>query len=221
MSEKPKNEQDELKAAEKSASGKKWEYVEQCDADESDESQAADAEKLDDFLEESESDDVFSSLTKEEAIKQLKLAQEEKAASFDRFARAQAEVKNIQHSARKDVESARKFALKGFVQELLPIVDNLERSIEAVPETADLDESMTVVVEGVQLTQKSLLACLEKFNVEQLNPVGDVFNPEFHEAISMQPKPDVPPNTVLQVLQKGYLLNQRLIRPAMVIVSKS
>lgn len=221
MADQQQNNDDPIESGQ-SVSGKKWEYVEKSATEdqESVEQEKAAVEEVDESGFVDADEEPLSNLSYDELMDKLKKAQKESAANFERVARAQAEMKNIQNSARKDVESARKFALKGFVKELLAVIDNLERSLDAVSEDKVTDEVKTIV-EGVQLTQKSLLSCVEKFGVEQLNPVGDTFNPEMHEAISMLPNPDVPANTVLQVLQKGYLLNQRLIRPAMVIVSQS
>lgn len=132
--------------------------------------------------------------------------------------RAQAEVMNIRRRAEGDVEKARKFALERFVGDLLPVVDNLDRALAVI----DIeDDSMKAVVEGIELTRKSFLDTLEKNQVKSIDPQGEPFNPEEHQAMTMVPNPDVEPNTVLEVFQKGYSLNGRLIRPAMVVVSKS
>jgi molecular chaperone GrpE len=132
--------------------------------------------------------------------------------------RAQAEVMNIRRRAEGDVEKARKFALERFVGDLLPVVDNLDRALAAIDVE---DESLKSVVEGIELTRKSFLDTLEKNQVKSIDPAGEPFNPEEHQAMTMVPSPDVEPNTVLEVFQKGYSLNGRLIRPAMVVVSKS
>ena len=132
--------------------------------------------------------------------------------------RAQAEVMNIRRRAEGDVEKARKFALERFVGDLLPVVDNLDRALAVIDVE---DESMKAVIEGIELTRKSFLDTLEKNQVKSIDPQGEPFNPEEHQAMTMVPNPDVEPNTVLEVFQKGYSLNGRLIRPAMVVVSKS
>ena len=131
--------------------------------------------------------------------------------------RAQAEIQNIRRRAEQDVEKAHKFALEKFTTELLPVVDSLERAIEA---SQGDDERVKAIREGVEMTLNLFLTCLEKFNVEQINPQGETFNPEHHEAMSMVPAEGVEPNTVVTVVQKGYLLNGRLVRPAMVMVAK-
>lgn len=132
--------------------------------------------------------------------------------------RAQAEIQNVRRRAEQDVEKAHKFALEKFTTELLPVVDSLERAIEACQGS---DEAANSIREGVEMTLGLFLSSLEKFNVESVNPQGEVFNPEHHQAMSMVPAEGVEPNTVVAVVQKGYLLNGRLVRPAMVMVSKS
>jgi molecular chaperone GrpE len=132
--------------------------------------------------------------------------------------RAQAETQNARRRAEQDIEKARKFALEKFVAELLPVADNLERAIASGnPE----DEGQKIVLEGVALTHKSLLDTLKKFKVEAIDPHGEPFDPQLHQAMSMVPNPDVEPNTILTVFQKGYTLNGRLVRPAMVVVSSA
>lgn len=134
----------------------------------------------------------------------------------DQMLREQAETQNLRKRLQRDVENARKFALEKFVGDLLPVVDNLERAISAASD----DEAVKPVKEGVELTLKSFLDVLGRFNVQQLNPVGEPFDPQFHEAVTMVPNPAMEPNSVMDVMQKGYLLNDRLIRAAMVVVSK-
>ncbi|GAA0696444.1 nucleotide exchange factor GrpE [Marinobacterium maritimum] len=131
--------------------------------------------------------------------------------------RAQAEIQNIRRRAEQDVEKAHKFGLEKFANELLPVVDSLERAIEA---TQGDDEQTKAIREGVEMTLNMFLSGMEKFNVEQVNPEGQPFNPEHHQAMSMVPAEGVEPNTVVAVVQKGYLLNGRLMRPAMVMVAK-
>ena len=132
--------------------------------------------------------------------------------------RAAAEVDNIRRRAAQDVEKAHKFALEKFANELLPVIDNLERAVEFSDKE---NEAIKPVIEGVELTHKAFIDAIAKFNVEVVNPQGEKFNAEFHQAMSMQPSEDVEPNTVIAVMQKGYTLNGRLLRPAMVMVSKA
>ena len=134
----------------------------------------------------------------------------------DSVLRAQAEVQNMRRRAERDVANAHKFALEKFSADLLPVVDTLERALQSAADNAD-DSTQ----EGVELTLKMLTDTLKKHGVEQNDPIGEPFNPELHQAMSMQPNPDMEPNTVMAVLQKGYTLGGRLVRPAMVVVSQA
>ena len=119
-------------------------------------------------------------------------------------------------SREADVEKAHKFSTEKFARELLEVVDNLERAIAASPE----DEAVKPLLEGVEMTQKTFMSTLAKFKVEVVDPEGHPFDPDLHQAISMVEAPDAEPNTVLNVVQKGYTNHGRLLRPAMVVVSK-
>lgn len=143
--------------------------------------------------------------------------QEQLEQAKDQALRAHADAQNARRRAEKDVENAHKFALEKFSKELLPVVDSLERALETFAEHDVAD----AVKEGVEMTLKMFISTLNKFNVEQIDPVGTPFDPQFHEAMSMVPNPDAEPNTVIAVMQKGYLLNGRLVRPAMVMVAKA
>ena len=136
----------------------------------------------------------------------------------DQALRAQADAQNAARRAEQEVEKARKFALEGFAKELLPVVDNLERALEAA--SGD-DEAVKAIAEGVDLTLKSFQGALGKFHIEALDPLGEPFDPNLHQAMSMVENGDVEPNTVIAVMMKGYTLNGRLLRPAMVMVSKA
>ncbi|ACR70214.1 nucleotide exchange factor GrpE [Edwardsiella ictaluri] len=131
--------------------------------------------------------------------------------------RARADVDNIRRRAEQDVEKAHKFALEKFSGELLPVIDNLERALELADKS---NTELVSMIEGVELTLKSLLDVVRKFGVEQVAEVNVPFNPEVHQAMTMMASPDHAPNQVMMVMQKGYTLNGRLIRPAMVAVSK-
>ena len=131
--------------------------------------------------------------------------------------RAQADAINVQRRAEAEVDKARKFALERFVGEMLPVADNLERALAAAGE-GDADKA---IIEGVELTLKSLVDALRKNGVESIDPMGEPFDPQTAQAMSMVENPDVEPNTVIAVMQKGYSLNGRLVRPAMVMVSKA
>jgi len=156
-------------------------------------------------------------LSVEELTQQLVVAKEEAAGNWDKALRIQAEMENVKRRSQKDIESAHKFALVGFAKELLTVVDSLELGLQAVTDSPE----MVKISEGNALTLKQFLSVFSKFNIETIDPVGEKFNPEQHQAISMQESPDVEPNTVVTVFQKGYLLNGRILRPAMVIVAKA
>lgn len=134
----------------------------------------------------------------------------------DQALRAAAEAQNVRRRAEQDVEKARKFALEKFIKELLPVVDSLEKALDAMGE--DASEAHR---EGVSMTLKLQLDTLAKFGVETVEPQGEPFDPQYHEAMAMVPNPEAEPNTVMDVMQKGYLLNGRLVRPAMVVVSQA
>ncbi|WP_370980018.1 nucleotide exchange factor GrpE [Agaribacterium sp. ZY112] len=144
---------------------------------------------------------------------------EEKLAQVQENAlRAAAEAQNVRRRAEQDVEKAHKFGLEKLVNSLLPVVDNLERALEAAnTEGADVN----ALNEGVELTLKTFHDALKGHKVEAVAPEGEPFDPNLHQAISAVPSPDVEPNTVLNVVQKGYTLSGRLVRPAMVVVSKA
>ncbi|GAA0843989.1 nucleotide exchange factor GrpE [Marinobacter szutsaonensis] len=139
----------------------------------------------------------------------------------DQMLRTQAEMQNVRRRSEIDVEKAHKFALEKFVKELLPVADSLEKAVETTEGQENSGELVASIREGMEMTLDLFLKSLAKFNVEQLNPVGEPFDPQQHEAMSMVPAPDAEPNSVVNVVQKGYLLNGRVVRPAMVIVAKA
>ncbi len=149
---------------------------------------------------------------------ELEAAKQTIADQKDSVVRAAADVENMRRRAQQDVEKAHKFALEKFANELLPVVDNLERAIEFADKE---NETLKPVLEGIEMTAKSFVDAVAKFGVEVVDPQGETFNPEFHQAMSIQPSAEVDPNTVIAVMQKGYTLNGRLLRPAMVMVSKA
>ena len=152
-------------------------------------------------------------------LSEVEALQEEVAMAKDAALRAQADAINAQRRAELDVEKARKFALERFANDLLPVVDNLERALES---SAGSDaDGIAAVVEGVELTLKSLVDVLAKNGITPVDPHGEPFDPQVAQAMSMVENPDVEPNTVIAVMQKGYLLKDRLLRPAMVMVSKA
>ena len=146
---------------------------------------------------------------------QLEEAQQSTKDNWDKVLRAQAEMENLKRRNAKDLENAHKFALDGFVKALLEVKDSLTMGLKIAQEDSASVESIT---EGLEMTDKVFTSTLEKFGVETINPKGEAFNPEFHEAVTMLPMPDQESNSVLEVIQAGFTLNGRLVRPAMVIV---
>ncbi|MBN6070886.1 nucleotide exchange factor GrpE [Aggregatibacter actinomycetemcomitans] len=135
----------------------------------------------------------------------------------DLLLRTRAEIDNIRRRTEQDIEKAHKFALEKFAKDILNTIDNLERAL-ATPANTE-DESVKALFDGVELTLKELLATVARFGIEPVGAVGEAFNPELHQAISMQPAEGFESNQITAVLQKGYLLNGRVIRPAMVMVA--
>jgi len=138
---------------------------------------------------------------------------------WDQCLRLKADIENLKRRHDRELEKAHKFALDNFAQELLPVVDSLELGLNAASESnADVEKVLT---EGSVLTLKLLKSALEKFGIKEVNPIGEAFNPEWHQAMAAQESDKVSPNTILTVYQKGYLLNERVVRPAMVVVAKA
>ena len=138
-------------------------------------------------------------------------------AAKDAALRAQADAMNVQRRAEQEIEKARKFALERFCGDLLSVVDNLERALESSGD----EQGSAALAEGVELTRKGFMDVLAKYGVEAVDPTGEPFDPETAQAMSMVEQPDAEPNSVVAVMQKGYLLNGRLLRPAMVMVAKA
>lgn len=156
-------------------------------------------------------DDVSQQPGSEPTLEELQAQVDE---NWDRYVRAAAETENVRKRASRDVEHARKYALEAFAKEMLTVRDSFELGIDAA-ETADAAS----LVAGSAATLKLLSSTLERFGVSEVDPIGEPFDPELHEAISMQPSADAEPGSVLVVAQKGYSLNGRLLRPAMVVVA--
>lgn len=134
--------------------------------------------------------------------------------NWDRYLRAAAETENVRKRASRDVEHARKYAVESFAKEMLAVRDSFELGIDAA-DSADAEALVT----GSQATLKLLTSALERFGISEVDPVGEPFDPELHEAMTMQPSADAEPGSVLMVVQKGYAINGRLLRPAMVVVA--
>jgi molecular chaperone GrpE len=154
----------------------------------------------------------------DEANARILQLEEQLAGAHDQALRVAADLQNIRRRAEQDVEKAHKFALEKFAGDLLPIVDSLERGLEL---SSPDDESIRPMREGIELTLKMFHDALKRYQLEALDPHGEPFNAEHHQAMAMQESADVEPNSVLKVFQKGYQLNGRLLRPAMVVVSKA
>lgn len=184
----------------------------------------AHAETVDVQVEAAESAAVEGEIVDESAarIAELEKALAASEAKFneqqDSVLRARAEMENARRRAEAEVDKARKFALERFAGELLDVIDNLERAV-MVADTEN--EAIKPMLEGVEMTLKSFVSTIEKFGMTPIDPQGEAFNPELHQAMSMQESADFAPNTVMAVMQKGYELNGRLLRPAMVMVSRA
>jgi len=146
---------------------------------------------------------------------QLEAAQAKATENWEQFIRAKAEMDNLRRRNAKDVENAHKYGIEKFVNELLPVMDSMSLGLAAE------DASAESLREGMELTMNMLVKMMEKLGIEEIDPLNEKFDAEKHQAMSMQPNADVEPNTVIAVMQKGYSLNERLIRPAMVMVSKA
>jgi molecular chaperone GrpE len=157
-------------------------------------------------------------LTVEELKQALAEAEQKASDNWDKAVRAQAEMENLKKRLQKDIEDAHKFALAGFAKELLPVLDSLRLGLQAA--TGDSEEVQKFRV-GSELTIKQFESALAKFNIVEIDPIGQPFNAEFHQAMAMQVADDVVDNTVVNVFQKGYMLNGRLLRPAMVVVARA
>lgn len=180
----------------------------------------------DEIIKDTDDAQAESAQSDDEAVEQdiialqeaLDEASSQASENWDKFMRSQAEVDNILKRTKRDMENAHKYALEKFVNELLPVRDSLEMGLDhAENEAVDAVK----LKEGSELTLRILVQTMEKFNVSQIDPVGEIFDPAMHEAMTMVPSNDVAPNSILEVIQKGYVLNERLIRPARVIVARA
>jgi molecular chaperone GrpE len=165
---------------------------------------------------ENESVDTSSEEIQEDDLQtQLEQAQQSAKDNWDKLLRSQAEMENLKRRNAKDLENAHKFALDGFVKSLLEVKDSLAMGLKSAQE-----EKATIehIIEGLEMTDKVFVSTMEKFGVEMIDPQGETFNPELHEAVTMVPMPDKESNSVLEVVQVGFTLNGRLVRPAMVVV---
>ena len=172
-------------------------------------SDSLDAEKAESEAEAAPEMDLNTALLQE----QLEAAELKSAEHWDKFMRLQAEMDNLRRRNEKQVEDAHKFALKGFVEDILPVVDSLEMGLQA-------EGGLDSIREGMNLTLKQFEGVMDRRQVLAVGAEGDAFNPELHQAVSMVPSEEHEDNTLMNVMQKGYTLNGRLVRPAMVVVCK-
>ena len=156
----------------------------------------------------------------DELTEQIKQAEQKAEENWELLLRTRAEMDNLRRRTEKDLENAHKFALEKFVSELLPILDSMEMGM-AVDENGNPEDTVKALKEGIEMTVNMMKKAFEKFNIKVIDPLNEKFDPELHQAMSMQPSDEVEPNTVIAVMQKGYTLNDRLVRPAMVMVSKA
>lgn len=155
-----------------------------------------------------------SEQVEEAEVSELETAKAKAGENWDRYLRTAAELENVRKRSARDVENAHRFALERFSKQLLAVRDSLEMGLAAADSV-----SVESLLEGSEATLKILATTMQQFGIEEVDPAGEPFDPDFHEAISMQPSDDVEPGSVVIVVQKGYSLNGRLLRPAMVIVA--
>ena len=153
-----------------------------------------------------------------EALKKVVDAEEVATRANDDLLRVQAEMQNLRRRTEQDIEKAHKYSQEKFSTELLSVMDNLERALAAAANHED--EIVKAIYEGVDLTLKSFTDCFNRFHIEAVDPMGEPFDPQLHQAMTIIENGEVEPNTVIEVMQKGYTLHGRVIRPAMVVVSK-
>ena len=153
-----------------------------------------------------------------EALKKLVDAEEVASRANDDLLRVQAEMQNLRRRSEQDIEKAHKYSQEKFSTELLSVMDNLERALAAAANHED--DTVKAIYEGVDLTLKSFTDCFNRFHIDAVDPMGEPFDPQLHQAMTIIENAEVEPNTVIEVMQKGYTLNGRVIRPAMVVVSK-
>lgn len=164
-----------------------------------------------------EKETPLEKMTKAELLEKVKEAQELEEKNFDLYLRSQAEIENVKKRAQKEKTELAKFSNESLIKQLLPVADSLEKAIAHSEEGNSID----ALREGVKLTLKGLMDTLKRAGLEEVKSVDEPFDPNFHEAVSEQEDSSVKPGTVTKELQKGYLLNERLIRPSMVVISKN
>ncbi len=176
--------------------------------------QSAENEHLEDMEEEMAFAEEEIVKSEEHLLEQIAQAEKKAEENWELLLRTRAEMENLRKRTEKDLENAHKYGMEKFVNEMLPVKDSMEMGLAAE------DVTVESLHEGMKLTMNMFNNTFEKLNVKEINPLNEPFDPELHQAMTMQEAVDVEPNTVIAVMQKGYLLNDRLVRPAMVIVSK-
>ncbi|MCB1387072.1 MAG: nucleotide exchange factor GrpE [Nitratireductor sp.] len=153
---------------------------------------------------------------------ELERAEQEKTELHERYLRAHAEMENLRRRTQKDVADAREYSIAGFAREMLQVADNLRRAIETIPEESrnEGNAGLNALIEGVEMTERAMMQGLEKHGVKKISPLNEKFDPNLHQAMFEIPNADVPNNTVLNVVQEGFVIGNRCLRPAMVGVSK-
>lgn len=177
---------------------------------------------VEDLLDTSETVNVETSKAAEGDFEVLTRLMKENEELKDRALRAAAEMENLRRRTARELHDARAYAMANFARDMLSVSDNLRRALDAIPEEAKAagDAGFKSLIEGVELTERAMLAALERHGVKKLAPEGEKFDPNFHQAMFEVPNPDVPANTVVQVVQPGYSIGERVLRPAMVGVSR-
>jgi molecular chaperone GrpE len=155
-----------------------------------------------------------------QAADRLAELEAEAARYKDQALRAMAEAENVRRRAEREREDAAKYGVSQLARDLLPVADNLRRAIESVDAQAQQDPAVVALLTGIQATERELVTALERRGIRKIEPVGEKFDPNFHQAVFEIPTNDQPPGTVVQVLQAGYIIHDRLLRPAMVGVAK-
>src|SRR5689334_8140917 len=152
----------------------------------------------------------------------LELLKAENTELRDRYVRLAADMDNLRRRTEREVKDAKSYAVAGFARDMLTVSDNLRRALDSIPAEAreTADAGLTTLIEGMEMTERSMLSALERHGVRKINPVGQKFDPNFHQAMFEMPNAEVPNNTVVQVVQDGYIIGERVLRPAMVGVSK-
>jgi molecular chaperone GrpE len=181
-----------------------------------------DADAAEAYATEAQEDQAQAEAKTEGEVDALDALRAENADLRDRFLRLAADMDNLRRRTDREIKDAKSYAVTGFARDMLSVSDNLRRAIESLPEEAraGADAAVTALIEGVEMTERGMLSTLERHGIRKIEPVGQKFDPNFHQAMFEVPNPDVANNTVVQVVQAGYAIGERVLRPAMVGVAK-